>query len=54
MTLDLERLRASLLPEPLTGHFVQEDGADELSLTPAAVLFPIVLRDGTQTVLLTW
>lgn len=53
MTLDLERLRASLLTEPLTGHFVQEDGADELSLTPAAVLFPIVLRDGAQTVLFT-
>lgn len=53
MTLDLERLRASLLSEPLTGHFVQEDGADEQPLTPAAVLFPIVLRDGAQTVLLT-
>lgn len=53
MTLDLERLRASLLPEPLTGHFVQEDGVDDQPLTPAAVLFPIVLRDGGQTVLLT-
>jgi hypothetical protein len=27
MTLDLERLRASLLAEPRAGHFVQEDGA---------------------------
>ncbi|MBU1365753.1 MAG: CoA pyrophosphatase [Gammaproteobacteria bacterium] len=53
MTLDLERLRASLLPEPLTGHFIQEDGGADLPLTPAAVLFPIVLRDGGQTVLLT-
>lgn len=53
MTLDLERLRASLLPEPLSGHFVQEEGADDQPLTPAAVLFPIVLRDGGQTVLLT-
>lgn len=53
MTLDLERLRASLLPEPLSGHFVQEDGVDDQPLTPAAVLFPIVLRDGGQTVLLT-
>jgi len=53
MTLDLERLRASLLPEPLTGHFVQEDGVDDQPLTPAAVLFPIVLRAGGQTVLLT-
>lgn len=53
MTLDLERLRASLLTEPLSGHFVQEDGVDDQPLTPAAVLFPIVLRDGGQTVLLT-
>jgi 8-oxo-dGTP pyrophosphatase MutT (NUDIX family) len=53
MTLDLERLRASLLPEPLSGHFVQEEGLDDQLLTPAAVLFPIVLRDGGQTVLLT-
>ncbi|HLO65010.1 MAG TPA: CoA pyrophosphatase [Azonexus sp.] len=53
MTVDLERLRASLLPEPLAGQFVQEDGAADLPLTPAAVLFPIVLRDGGYTVLLT-
>ena len=53
MMLDLEHLRASLLPEPLSGHFVQEDGVDDQPLTPAAVLFPIVLRDGGQTVLLT-
>lgn len=53
MTLDLERLRASLLPAPVAGHFVQEDGADGVPLTPAAVLFPIVLRDGGHTVLLT-
>ncbi len=53
MTVDLERLRASLLPEPLAGQFVQEDGAADLPLTPAAVLFPIVLRDEGYTVLLT-
>ncbi|MCG2578301.1 CoA pyrophosphatase [Dechloromonas sp. XY25] len=53
MTVDLERLRASLLPEPLAGEFVQEDGAADLPLTPAAVLFPIVLRDDGYTVLLT-
>jgi len=53
MTLDLERLRASLLPEPLAGQFVHEDGAGDLPLTPAAVLFPIVLRDEGHTVLLT-
>ena len=53
MTVDLERLRASLLPEPLAGQFVQEDGAADQPLTPAAVLFPIVLRDEGYTVLLT-
>lgn len=53
MTVDLERLKASLLTEPLATHFVQEDGAEHLELTPAAVLFPIVLRDGKHTVLLT-
>lgn len=53
MSLDLEHLRASLLPEPLTGHFVQEEGGADLPLTPAAVLFPIVLREGGHTVLLT-
>lgn len=53
MTVDLERLRASLLAEPLAGHFVQEDGAGDQPLTPAAVLFPIVLRDDGHTVLLT-
>ena len=53
MTLDLERLRASLLSEPLSGHFIQEDGAEDKPLTPAAVLFPIVIREGKQTVLLT-
>ncbi|AXS79429.1 CoA pyrophosphatase [Dechloromonas sp. HYN0024] len=53
MTLDLSRLRASLLSEPLSGHFVQEEGVDDQPLTPAAVLFPIVLRAGGQTVLLT-
>ena len=53
MSVDLDRLRASLLREPITGHFVQEVGGEGLPLTPAAVLFPIVLRDNGQTVLLT-
>jgi len=53
MTFDLERLKASLLPEPLAAQFVEEDGAEQLNLTPAAVLFPIVQREGKQTVLLT-
>lgn len=53
MIVDLERLRASLLLEPLSEHFVQEEGLPDQPLTPAAVLFPIVLRDGGHTVLLT-
>lgn len=53
MTVDLDRLRASLLTEQKAGHFVQEDGALDQPLTPAAVLFPIVLRDDGHTVLLT-
>ncbi|WP_153131289.1 CoA pyrophosphatase [Dechloromonas hortensis] len=53
MTLDIERLRASLLREPSAGHFVQEDGLEDQPLTPAAVLFPIVMREEGQTVLLT-
>lgn len=53
MNLDLECLRASLLAEPASAHFVLEDGADRSTLTPAAVLFPIVARDDGQTVLFT-
>ena len=53
MSVDLDRLRASLLREPVTGHFIQEDGGEGLPLTPAAVLFPIVLRDNGQTVVVT-
>lgn len=53
MKLDLTVLRASLLLEPLAGQFVLEDGADDVVLTPAAVLFPIVLRQDGPTVLLT-
>jgi 8-oxo-dGTP pyrophosphatase MutT (NUDIX family) len=53
MSVDLECLRASLLAEPATGHFVLEDGVEDTPLTPAAVLFPIVLRDEGHTVLLT-
>lgn len=54
MSFDLERIRSCLLSEPSAGDFVQEEGGEDLPLTPAAVLFPIVLR-GTagQTVLLT-
>ena len=53
MRVDLDHLRASLLSEPADGNFVQEEGGEDLPLTPAAVLFPIVLRDDGQTVLLT-
>ncbi|MGA9396388.1 MAG: CoA pyrophosphatase [Azonexus sp.] len=53
MNVDLDHLRASLLSEPEGGNFVQEEGGEDLPLTPAAVLFPIVLRDDGQTVLLT-
>ncbi len=53
MTFDLNQLRASLLPEPLAEHFVVEEGAPAAPLTPAAVLFPIVLHEDGHTVLLT-
>jgi len=53
MSFDLQQLRQSLLPQPETTQFVTEDGAEQLELTPAAVLFPIVRRDGRHTVLLT-
>lgn len=53
MSIDLERLRAILLLTPLAEQFVQEDGSEGLPLTSAAVLFPIVLRDQGNTVLLT-
>ncbi len=53
MKIDLDRLRGSLLAAPQPGHFIAEDGALDDALTPAAVLFPIVLRDVAPTVLLT-
>lgn len=53
MSVDLERLRAVLLPEPSPGHFINEDGVQDETLTPAAVLFPIVLHTAAPTVLLT-
>ena len=45
MSVDLEKIRSSLLREPLDGQFVQEEGGEGIPLTPAAVLFPIVLRE---------
>ncbi|MBS1160347.1 MAG: hydrolase [Proteobacteria bacterium] len=53
MSFDLDRIRACLLPAPSVGDFVQEAGGEDLALVPAAVLFPIVLRDAGKTVLLT-
>ncbi|MGE5385019.1 MAG: CoA pyrophosphatase [Betaproteobacteria bacterium] len=51
--MDVNVLRAALLPEPDPGQFVHEEGALDLVLTPAAVLFPIVAREEGYTVLLT-
>ncbi len=53
MSMDLQQLRACLLEQPQTAAVVIEDGADNLTLTPAAVLFPIVVRDAGHTVMLT-
>lgn len=53
MSFDLDRIRHCLLSEPSPGLFVQEEGGEGLSLMPAAVLFPIVLREAGATVLLT-
>lgn len=51
--IDLDRLRAVLQPQPARGVFVVEDGVGDDELTPASVLFPIVLRQGEPSVLLT-
>lgn len=53
MSVDLARLRACLLPAPVAGNFVAEEGGGEGPLTPAAVLVPIVGRQPGYTVLLT-
>lgn len=53
MSVSLDTLRASLLPHPQAGVFVDEAGYQGEALTPAAVLFPIVVRDSGNTVLLT-
>ncbi|MCK6405566.1 MAG: CoA pyrophosphatase [Rhodocyclaceae bacterium] len=51
--LDLVRLRACLSPRPGNLGNVFEDGPPDAAMTPAAVLFPIVLHDDSPTVLLT-
>lgn len=51
--VDLDRLRACLSREPEGQDPVLEEGLGDEALTPAAVLFPIVLRPESPTVLLT-
>lgn len=53
MSVDLAKIRCSLLAEPLEAQFVQDDAGESSLLTAAAVLFPIVLHDEGATVLLT-
>lgn len=53
MSISIDDIRRSLLSQPEAAQFVQEDGGEGLPLTPAAVLFPIVLRDTGASVLLT-
>lgn len=53
MRVDCARLRAILLQAPHQGEAVHEDWHDRVVLTPAAVLIPIVLREGGDTLLMT-
>ncbi|MCB4361274.1 CoA pyrophosphatase [Quatrionicoccus australiensis] len=53
MNPDLQSIRNCLLAAPAASDFIQEEGGEGLSLTAAAVLFPIVLREAGPTVLLT-
>jgi 8-oxo-dGTP pyrophosphatase MutT (NUDIX family) len=50
---DLARIRSVVASAPDTELPVREDGSEAHTLTPAAVLFPIVLREKAPTVLLT-
>jgi len=51
--VDLNHVLQVLLREPCPTRIVLEDGVGDEELMPAAVLFPIVRRDGEPTVLLT-
>jgi 8-oxo-dGTP pyrophosphatase MutT (NUDIX family) len=51
-SFDTGSLRAVLYPAPVRTVFVQDDGVEDDGLTPASVLFPIVMR-GAPSVLLT-
>lgn len=53
MRVNCESLRSALLAEPDQGEAVQEERAADLTLTPAAVLVPIVLRESGDTLLMT-
>lgn len=53
MSFDFAFLKACLLAEPTAGEVIREAGDDGADLTPAAVLFPIVLREDGLMVLLT-
>lgn len=50
---DLDRLRSVLHPLPVRDADILEDGIDDEELTPASVLFPIVLRESGPSVLFT-
>lgn len=50
---ELQRIRRCLAREPDGAPAIHEDGLGDETLTPAAVLFPIILRPGQPTVLLT-
>lgn len=51
--VNVERLPQVLYAEPSPNPHVLEDGVGDEELLPAAILFPIVLRGGEPTVLLT-
>ena len=51
--LDVDRVRAVLCAHPLRAVLVAEEGRGDADLKPASVLFPIVLRPGGASVLLT-
>ena len=52
-SFDPQRLRQCLLPVPGRTRFVGDDGTTAEPLVPAAVLFPIIMHDGSPSVLLT-
>jgi 8-oxo-dGTP pyrophosphatase MutT (NUDIX family) len=51
--IDVDRLRAVLSPFPSRTQFSSDDGVADGELTPASVLFPIVLRESGPAVLFT-